>query len=241
MRSTLTLFASCLLLCTLLSPEINAQSRQQDTLWFDNQWKPVVDKEKAYYFRTINELKRDSIVVKDYYRSGRLQMDGTYSSYPNYKNGTFRWYFEDGKLRQEARIKGDTTFKYREYDHEGNIKKQQELLQVERTENGKKSFIYVYADRFPEYPGGSEAMLQFIRDNIRYPEALRKKNTLEKVVVRFIVERTGKVTEASIVESTNRKLDSEALRIVNKMPNWSPALVDGVTLRCQMSLPISFR
>ncbi|WP_420477496.1 hypothetical protein, partial [Noviherbaspirillum sp. ST9] len=143
-----------------------------------------MDKEKAYYFRTINELKRDSIVVKDYYRSGRLQMDGTYSSYPNYKNGTFRWYFEDGKLRQEARIKGDTTFKYREYDHEGNIKKQQELLQVERTENGKKSFIYVYADRFPEYPGGSEAMLEFIRNNIRYPEALRKKNTQEKVVVR---------------------------------------------------------
>ncbi len=78
----------------------------------------------------------------------------------------------------------------------------------------------------PSFPGGDVALMKFIKDNMIYPyEAL--KNKIEgKVIVQFVVTKTGKVGKVKVVRSVNKELDQEAVRLIKMLPDFSPG---GVT------------
>lgn len=101
--------------------------------------------------------------------------------------------------------------------------------------------VYEYAEVMPAYPGGQEAMLAFLSDNIKYPEEAVKKDIQGRVVVTFVVDKDGTVTEPKIAHSVHELLDAEALRVISLMPKWTPGKNDkGETVRVRFHLPVTF-
>ena len=83
-------------------------------------------------------------------------------------------------------------------------------------------------------------MMKFLAMNLRYPEAAMKSGKSGKVVVRFVVSKTGKVENPEIMRSISPELDAEALRVVGTLPNFIPGQSDGKPVACHYALPISF-
>lgn len=96
-------------------------------------------------------------------------------------------------------------------------------------------------DHQPEYPGGMEALTQFLMKNITYPENAKKNGIQGKVFVNFIVETDGSIANAKVMKGIGGGCDEEALRVVNLMPKWKPgSMKDGKIVRVLFVLPIQF-
>ena len=97
----------------------------------------------------------------------------------------------------------------------------------------------------PEYVGGIEAMQQFIVDNLQIPEKYKdiQETTEYRVVVKFVIEKDGSVTEAEVIEpdSLIQDLNIEALKVVNAMPNWNPGMLNDEPVRVIYALPIVYK
>ena len=90
----------------------------------------------------------------------------------------------------------------------------------------------------PTYPGGTPALMEFLQENIKYPEQAEREGIEGRVVATFIVELDGSVTNAKIALSVHPLLDAEVLRVVSLMPNWNPGKNCG---RVCYSMPVTFR
>lgn len=101
--------------------------------------------------------------------------------------------------------------------------------------------IYDAPEVMPEYPGGMQAMMNFIGENVKYPEDAKEKNISGKVFVSFVVEKDGSVSEAKVVKGVCESIDNEALRVVNAMPKWTPGKMDGKNVRVKYTLPFTFK
>jgi TonB family protein len=93
----------------------------------------------------------------------------------------------------------------------------------------------------PEYPGGMEAMMKFVAENLKYPEQMQKEKVEGRVLLSFVVEKDGSVTNIEEVQSPHPVLTEEAIRVVKLMPKWKPGKQDGKEVRVQFNLPITFR
>ena len=107
----------------------------------------------------------------------------------------------------------------------------------------RKDTINVYdcVEQMPSFPGGTQKLKEFIEENLRYPKELEETCVQGRVIVRFIVERNGKLSNVKVVKSVHPVLDKEALRIVKLMPRWIPGRQNGITVRVKCYIPIIFR
>ena len=107
----------------------------------------------------------------------------------------------------------------------------------------RKDTINVYdcVEQMPSFPGGTQKLKEFIEENLRYPKELEESCVQGRVIVRFIVERNGKLSNVKVVKSVHPVLDKEALRIVKLMPRWIPGRQNGITVRVKCYIPIIFR
>lgn len=94
--------------------------------------------------------------------------------------------------------------------------------------------------QMPTFPGGQKAMMQYLAENVKYPASARQKKITGRVIIQFVVEKDGSITEAKVMKSVAPELDAEALRIVNSMPKWTPAMQDGKAVRVKFFIPIVF-
>jgi TonB family protein len=92
----------------------------------------------------------------------------------------------------------------------------------------------------PVYPGGDEALQQFLEVETDYPEEALQVGTAGKVYVGFIVEKNGDVDSVWIMRGLDTLLDAEAMRVVRLLDGWSPALVNGTPARYRYSMPFVF-
>ena len=93
----------------------------------------------------------------------------------------------------------------------------------------------------PEFRGGESAKMRFLADNLRYPPSALENGVQGRVVVEFLVNETGEITNARVVESIYPSLDREAVRVINAMPNWVPGEHDGNAVIVRQSLGVVFR
>lgn len=84
-------------------------------------------------------------------------------------------------------------------------------------------------------------MMEFLANNLRYPEELKAKGTQGRVVVQFVVNADGSISDAKVIRKVAPLMDAEALRVVNAMPRWKPGVKDGKTVAVKYTVPISFR
>jgi len=100
--------------------------------------------------------------------------------------------------------------------------------------------VYVVVEKMPEYPGGDEARVKFMVENVKYPDEARKNGISGTVFVSFIVEKDGSISDVKLLRGVDKLLDNEALRVVKLMPAWQPGVQRGKPVRVQFNMPIQF-
>lgn len=101
--------------------------------------------------------------------------------------------------------------------------------------------IFTNVEQMPMYPGGEGALLGYLRDNIHYPTVAAENGMQGRVVVGFVVERDGSITDVKILRGVDPSLDREAMRVVKSMPRWNPGKQNGSAVRVKYQVPVSFR
>jgi TonB family protein len=104
-----------------------------------------------------------------------------------------------------------------------------------------KEEVFMVAEQMPEYPGGMKEMLKFLQENVKYPVNAIKNNVQGRVIVQFVVEKDGTLTEFKVARSVDPDLDAEALRVLQTMPKWKPGMQKGQVVRVKFTVPVSFK
>ena len=100
---------------------------------------------------------------------------------------------------------------------------------------------YDVVEQMPEFPGGIQALISWVGENLQYPQSCIDQNIEGRVLVSFIVDKSGKVRDAEILRSVAPEIDAEALRVVNAMPDWKPGIHEGAPVHVKYSLPLVFK
>ena len=101
--------------------------------------------------------------------------------------------------------------------------------------------VFDTVEQMPEYPGGMQAMIEFLQTNMKYPEDAAKQKVEGRVMVQFVVETDGSVSDVHVAKQVFPSLDAEAIRVVQAMPKWTPGMDKGRVVRVKYNLPIVFR
>ncbi len=105
----------------------------------------------------------------------------------------------------------------------------------------KTNKVFDVVDQMPSFPQGNKALFEFIKNNIIYPEEAKKNKESGRVIVSFVVEKDGSLSDVRIVKSIAPSLDEEAKRIVKAMPNWNPGKQQNVVVRVCYKIPVNFK
>lgn len=105
----------------------------------------------------------------------------------------------------------------------------------------KEEQIFIAVEQPAEFPGGMAALMRWLNNNMRYPEAAQQNDIQGRVIVNFVVEKDGSIANVKIAKGVDKDLDREALRVVKKMPKWQPGKNNGVAVRSYFNLPVIFR
>lgn len=104
-----------------------------------------------------------------------------------------------------------------------------------------KQNVYDTVEQMPEFPGGMPAMIEFLQTNLKYPSDAKKQNVGGRVLVMFVVEADGTISNVRVAKKVFPSLDAEAVRVVKTMPKWNPGKEKGKPVRVNFSLPIVFK
>lgn len=103
-----------------------------------------------------------------------------------------------------------------------------------------KNVVYDVTETMPQFPGGQGVLMKYLAANIKYPASAVKAKKQGRVLVTFVIQKDGSVTNARIARSVDPELDAEALRIVKAMPNWTPGTQDGKPVNVKYIIPVKF-
>lgn len=103
------------------------------------------------------------------------------------------------------------------------------------------NYVYDVCEQMPSFPGGFDKLMDFMKKTMRYPEDARKENIQGRVMLTFIVEKNGRLTDIKVAKSISPLLNNEAIRMVKSMPKWNPGMQGGRKVRVKYYLPIVFK
>ncbi|MDR2358184.1 MAG: M56 family metallopeptidase [Prevotellaceae bacterium] len=158
----------------------------------------------------------------------------------------------DALLDEEAVRIVKTMPKWKPGEHEGKAVAVNYLLpvmfQLNKDKEAETKYFKVYkvyqtdaVDEQPQYPGGMNNLMDFIKANLKYPQEAAKQKIQGRVTVQFTVKDNGTIDNVTVLKSVNPLLDAEAVRLVKSMPKWTPGKHEGEAVAVQFILPITFR
>ena len=103
------------------------------------------------------------------------------------------------------------------------------------------SKVFDVVEEMPQFPGGQAALMSFLGSNIKYPVVAQENGVQGRVIVGFVVERDGSISDVKVMRSVDPSLDREAQRVVKSMPKWHPGKQNGSTVRVKYTVPVVFR
>ena len=127
------------------------------------------------------------------------------------------------------------------------IKQSEDMIAEEQSdfeteeEVASENHFFSLGNEVPQYPGGYEALIEYLNSNLTYPKEARQKGLQGKVVLSFIIEESGKVSSATIIRGIGGGCDDEAIRVIELMPAWQPAYKEGSPVRVLFNMPITFK
>ena len=122
---------------------------------------------------------------------------------------------------------------------EANGKDIADLKQVVTQAEPEKVFDMV--EQMPTFPGGQQELMSYLGKNIKYPTIAQENGTQGRVIIQFVVERDGSITDVRVARGVDPYLDKEAVRVVKSMPKWIPGKQNGKAVRVKFTVPVMFR
>jgi protein TonB len=116
-----------------------------------------------------------------------------------------------------------------------------EIDYVEVEPEPEEEEIFMVVEKSPEFPGGTNALYDYLRKNMKYPAICRESGITGRVIVSFTVNKDGSIVDVEVVKGVHPQMDKEAVRVVSAMPKWSPGEQRGKPVRCRFNLPVNFR
>jgi protein TonB len=115
------------------------------------------------------------------------------------------------------------------------------VIAEEKPVEEEKVYNIAVIEQQPMFPGGQEAMYKWLSEHINYPAAASEEGVQGRVVVEFIITKTGAVENVHVVRGRHPALDKEAVRVVKAMPKWTPGRNNGQAVKVTYTLPVSFK
>ena len=101
--------------------------------------------------------------------------------------------------------------------------------------------VYQIVEEMPKFPGGEKALMDYVSNNVKYPEEAKNKNIAGRVFVSFVVEKDGSIGEVKVLRGIGGGCDEEAVRVIKEMPKWKPGMQKGKPVRVNYMMPIFFK
>lgn len=120
----------------------------------------------------------------------------------------------------------------------GEVLKAKEVIAQEKPVEEK---VFDVVEQMPQFPGGDAALFEYLSNHIKYPTIAEENGVQGRVIVTFVVERDGSITDVKVVKSVDPSLDREASRVVKGMPRWIPGKQNGSAVRVKYTVPVTFR
>ena len=226
------------------------------------------DKEDSSEFTTVqvkvlkDKEENNEVVVQGY---GPIDAETYKSLNEKFGNGTPLYIINDVKMEKGFEVnsisptriesisvlKGETAIsKYGAEGKDGIIiitlkdKSKFPTTTANNIDNQKKSDkeeIFVVVEEQPQYPGGTQAMMNFLGENTIYPAEAHKNGIQGRVIITFIVNKDGSLSDFEVVRGQDPLLDAEAVRVISSMPKWKPGMQRGEAVNVRFTLPIVFR
>lgn len=140
-------------------------------------------------------------------------------------------------VNDETDIKEDMDFFDSEIGKEDPIDIQ---VFVPRTVEKEEDIPVWIADEMPEFPGGMASLLKFINSSVKYPVIAQENGIQGKVIITFVIDKVGEVTNVQILRGIDPSLDAEAVRVVKNLPKWKPGKQAGRAVKVNYNVPINF-
>ena len=135
---------------------------------------------------------------------------------------------------------GSTTFD-QGTDDLNVVREHKEEIIVEEKHEPVKEEIFTAVEQMPQFPGGEGELLKYISTHIKYPTMAAENNIQGRVVVKFVVQKDGKVGEVVVLRGKDPDLDKEAVRVVKTLPDFIPGKMNGQAVSVWYTLPINFK
>ena len=158
---------------------------------------------------------------------------------------------KDEEVREEDEIKLDEVEKSDKsigaFTVEGNdevggeVLKAKEEIAAPEPPKEEDSKVFDVVEQMPSFPGGQAALMKWLADNMNYPVIAAENGVQGRVVVQFVVEKDGSVSDVQVVKSVDPSLDKEASRVVSAMPKWIPGKQNGAAVRVKYTVPVTFK
>lgn len=184
----------------------------------NEQGEPVAD-------ALVAEVTNTAIASNIYNSTRTTDKNGEFSFSTSSQNGKFLTISKDG---------------YKAVKIDLSNASDQLTLTLERDGSGKETGTDDVIEN-PEFPGGTIQMLTYLQRTIRYPKECRDSDIQGRVLISFVIDKEGNVTNATVSKSAHPLLDDEALRVVKMMPQWTPGKINGVVADLEYTVPINFR
>ena len=237
-------------LLPLLLLGLSTTTFAQDTIWFSKPGKQVATRDSAERYNVVYKDKADTQKVKlvRYLLDGSIQEELNFYPYEPARllHGPFKRY-SDRQIVQERM--------YEKNKLHGSFKTWWENGQLRRNDNYENGqFIsgkcygingadttWFEFEKAASYPGGTDSLRKYLARNLRYPHLAKVQSIQGTVRVQFTITKDGSLEDIFVVKPIDPSLDQEALRLVNKMPNWTPAMQDGRLVKMYFVLPVVFQ
>ena len=126
-------------------------------------------------------------------------------------------------------------------DDNGEVLKIKEAVAQPEPKPEVENKVFDVVEQMPSFPGGMQALMEYLGNNVKYPVVAQENGVQGRVVVSFVVERDGSITDVKVVRSVDPSLDKEAVRVVKSMPRWIPGKQNGQAVRVKYNVPVAFR
>ena len=160
---------------------------------------------------------------------------------------------KDSEVKEEDEIKLDEVEKSNKavgaFTVEGNdevggevLKAKEEIAAPEPPKQQvEENKVFDVVEQMPSFPGGMGALMSWLSQNIKYPVIAAENGVQGRVIVQFVVEKDGSITDVKVAKSVDPSLDKEAARVVSAMPKWTPGKQNGSAVRVKYTVPVTFK
>ena len=145
------------------------------------------------------------------------------------------------ELKETQTAFGQTDFDKGTDDRNVTREHKNEVIVEEKKPEPVKEEVFKAVEQMPTFPGGEAALMKWLQSHINYPTVAMENNVQGKVIVQFVVTKTGKVGEVKVVRSVDRDLDKEAVRVCKSLPDFVPGRMNGQAVNVWYTLPVTFK